>query len=216
MASRAHEGTTPADQQGRMRRNARGAGRTAARGARLKTRWRPRQLDNCCVRLTELAEAQRAAQRNGRVCAVAALIRDSGGRVLVQRRGPGRSLLPNCWDIVGGHVDVGEDLLTALRREVEEETGWRVRDVPELMHVEDWEWQNPDGVERVREFDFYVEVEGDLEHPRLEVPKHTEFRWVALGETALLDENRGLDGGYIRRIVEKALAGGNLSEHPVA
>ena len=179
-------------------------------------RRRARQVENFCVSLIELAEAQRAAQSNGRACAVGALIRDSRGQVLVQRRGPGRAFLPNCWDIVGGHVDVGEDLLTALCREVEEETGWRVRDIPELMHVEDWEWQNPDGVERVREFDFYVEVEGDLAHPRLEVPEHTEFRWIALGETALLDENRGLDGGYIRRIVEKALAGGNLSEHPAA
>lgn len=141
------------------------------------------------------------------MCAVGALIRDARGRVFVHRRGRQRAFLPNCWDIVGGHVDPGEDLLTALSREVEEETGWTVRGEPQLMQVEDWEWRD----ERVREFDFYVDVDGDLERPRLEVPQHVEFRWIGPDETEVLDENRQADQGFIRRIVEKAIAGGDLA-----
>lgn len=138
---------------------------------------------------------------------MAALIRGESGRVFVHRRGPGRRSLPNCWDLVGGHLEAGEDLLAALRREVSEETGWVVRGTPVLMHVEDWTSEGVDGPEPHREFDFYVVVDGDLERPRLEVPKHVEFRWIGPDETAVLDENRGLDGGFIRRIVEKALRG---------
>ncbi|TDD48740.1 NUDIX domain-containing protein, partial [Kribbella antibiotica] len=60
---------------------------------------------------------------------VGALIRDAAGRVYVHRRSPDRRLLPGLWDVVGGHVDPGEAPEEALRREVEEETGWVVREV---------------------------------------------------------------------------------------
>lgn len=155
--------------------------------------------------MTDLAALLDQAHRDGKTAAVGALIRDARGRVFVHRRGPDRRFLPDCWDLVGGHVEPGEDLLAALRREVCEETGWTVRGTPALMHVEDWTTEGPDGSEPHREFDFYVEVEGDLERPRLEVPKHVEFRWVEPGDTDVLDENRGRDDGFVRRIVEKGL-----------
>lgn len=156
----------------------------------------------------DLAGLQARAAADRRICAVGALIRDGAGRVFVHRRGAERAFLPNAWDIVGGHVEPGEDLLAALRREVEEETGWTVRGKPVLMHVEDWAWRD----ERVREFDFYVEVDGDLGRPRLEVPEHVELRWIGPGDVGVLDENRGADGGFIRRNVEKALAGAGLGD----
>ena len=61
-------------------------------------------------------DVTRAAHR----VAACALVRDSEGRVLLVRhrlRG---------WDIPGGHVEAGEDLLAALQREVAEETGFRI------------------------------------------------------------------------------------------
>ncbi len=128
--------------------------------------------------------------------------------MFVHRRGPERRFLPGCWDLVGGHVELGEHLVAALRREVAEETGWTLSGTPALMHIEDWTSEGVNGPEPHREFDFYVDVDGDLEHPRLERPKHVEFRWVGPGDTGILDEDRGMDGGFIRRIVEKALGGG--------
>src|SRR4051812_5096736 len=55
-----------------------------------------------------------------------ALIMNSDGRLFVQRRSPTRSLFPNAWDIVGGHLEAGETVIEALRREITEETGWRL------------------------------------------------------------------------------------------
>ena len=155
--------------------------------------------------MVDLATLQEKARSEGKTCAVGAIIRDARGRVFVHRRGPDRRFLPGCWDLVGGHLEPGEDLLAALRREVEEETGWRLRGSPQLVHVEDWVTDGRDGPEPHREFDFFVDVDGDLDRPRLERPKHIEFRWIGTGETAILDENRGMDGGFIRRIVEMAL-----------
>jgi 8-oxo-dGTP pyrophosphatase MutT (NUDIX family) len=53
----------------------------------------------------------------------------------VHRRSWDRRTFPGCWDIVGGHVEAGEDLLTALNREVEEETGWQLSGSPQLAYV---------------------------------------------------------------------------------
>ncbi len=58
------------------------------------------------------------------VCVGAAIFR--GDRVLLVRRAKSASYLPGWWDIPGGHVEPGEDLVAALRREVREETGLRV------------------------------------------------------------------------------------------
>jgi len=101
-------------------------------------------------------------------------------RAFVHRRGYDRALFPGCWDIPGGHVHLGESPLDALRREVEEETGWRLRHV--IADLGETNWIGSDGMPR-REIDYLVEVDGDLEAPRLERPKHVEFAWVGLDDS---------------------------------
>lgn len=149
---------------------------------------------------TDYGSLQAAAEADGRQCAVGALVLDDAGRVFVHRRGWDRSFLPGCWDIIGGHVEPGELLLDALRREVAEETGWTVAGVPQLIHVGDWEL----GSVPHREFDFLVDIRA-RDEPRLEFPQHVEFRWLGPHDVDLLAENRDLDDGLIRRLVELAL-----------
>jgi len=57
--------------------------------------------------------------------AVNAVIINGSGRVLLTRRS-GRVREPGKWCLPGGHLDGGEDWITALRREVLEETGLQV------------------------------------------------------------------------------------------
>ena len=154
--------------------------------------------------MSDLETLQRRAEAEGHRSVVAAIIFDERGRAFVHRRGPDRRFLPGCWDLVGGHVDRGETLVDALAREIHEETGWRLRGEPRLVHVEDWETPGPTGPDKRREFDFVVEVDGDLGSPVLERPKQVEFRWISAAETALLDENRNADDGYVRAIIELA------------
>lgn len=56
----------------------------------------------------------------------AVLVRD--GRVLLGHRHPQRQWYPNCWDVVGGHVEEGETPEDALRRECREELGVEVEE----------------------------------------------------------------------------------------
>lgn len=58
--------------------------------------------------------------------AVAILVR--GGRVLLAHRHPARQWYPDCWDMVGGHVEPGESPEAAVVRECREELGVQIRD----------------------------------------------------------------------------------------
>lgn len=95
--------------------------------------------------------------------------------------------------------------MEALAREVAEETGWRLAGTPQLVFTADWLEDESDPTSARREFDFLVEVEGDLSSPTLERPQHVEFRWIGPEETSVLDENRGADHGIVRQLVELAL-----------
>ena len=134
-----------------------------------------------------------------RTC-VGALIRNEDGRVFVQRRSLTRRVFPGIWDVVGGHVEPGETLADALAREIHEETGWVLRQIG--TQVADWEWEH-DGVVR-REFDYLVEVDGDLRSPRLEAGKHDQYAWIGRDNLHLMMERR-TDGDYrLRDIVARA------------
>lgn len=68
--------------------------------------------------------------------AVAALVRD--GLLLLVHRRPTRRRYPDCWDLVGGHVEPGELPRQAVSRECLEELGVHVRDpLPIPMTVSD-------------------------------------------------------------------------------
>ncbi|MEJ2666894.1 MAG: NUDIX domain-containing protein [Deinococcales bacterium] len=140
------------------------------------------------------------AGRDRRRLVVGALIHDGAGRVFVQRRSEGRALYPGCWDVVGGHAEPGEGVMEALRREVEEETGWQLASVDEVVEILDWEANG----EPKREIDLLVTVTGDLDAPRLEPGKHTTARWLAAEELPLLLERRDPDDVFIHDIARRA------------
>lgn len=141
--------------------------------------------------------------RPGETWAVGAVVLDTDGRAFAQRRSPGRRLFPDCWDIVGGHVEPGETLLAALAREVEEETGWRLRAVRRLIGVSTWEGDDGQGLRH--EADFVVDVDGDLARPRLEPGKHTEYDWFGPEDLERLKENRASGETLVHDVIAAAL-----------
>lgn len=62
--------------------------------------------------------------------AVAILVRN--GQTFLAHRHPRREWYPDCWDLVGGHLEPGEEPLAALRRECREEIGIEVREARAL------------------------------------------------------------------------------------
>lgn len=132
---------------------------------------------------------------------VGAFIADSHHRIFVQRRTSSRRVLPGIWDVVGGHLEVGETPEQALARELTEETGWELTRVD--AQIADWEWEW-DGVVR-RELDFLVAVAGDPDAPRLEAGKQDAYAWVGPEDLDLLMVGRTDNDRRLRDIVAKAV-----------
>lgn len=141
---------------------------------------------------------------------VGALIRDARHRVYVHRRSPDRRLFPGTWDVVGGHVEPGETTEQALAREIEEETGWKLRRIEAV--VAEWEWtpderHSPDPDDRLPRYerDYLVEIDGDLRAPALEDGKHDAFAWVGPDDLDLMMEGRTDGDRRLRDVVARAV-----------
>lgn len=66
-------------------------------------------------------------------------ITDLQGRLYLQKRSMTKDIAPGLWDTaVGGHVDFGETLEEAVRREAREELGLRLRVEPRFMYQYIW------------------------------------------------------------------------------
>lgn len=65
-----------------------------------------------------------------------------GERWLLIRRAPDRRLFPGLCNGVGGHVEEGEGILAAARREVMEETGLEAEDLRLVGIIHEWEWDH--------------------------------------------------------------------------
>ena len=66
------------------------------------------------------------------------LVFNSEGQLFLQKRAENKDIQPGKWDTsVGGHVDSGEDVLTAARREAREELGIEL-DSLELLYSYLW------------------------------------------------------------------------------
>ncbi len=144
---------------------------------------------------------QELAQNEGKECVVGAVIINDQGRAFVQKRSRDRRLFPGCWDIVGGHIDPGETLYEGLRREIAEETGWKLTRIITILGQFDWVTDQ----KARRELDLLVEVEGNLDAPQIEWSKHSEFRWINLNEIEILKENRASSDNLIYEVVKKGL-----------
>ena len=83
-----------------------------------------------------------------------------------------------------GTVEAGEDLLTALAREVQEETGLLVTSV--LEYLGSFDWISSSGKE-TRHFNFLVEVAGS--EIKLSPNEHQAYYWVALSDAAFTTLN---------------------------
>ena len=103
---------------------------------------------------------------------VAAVVRRDDGRLLISQRNAD-DMLGGYWEFPGGKVDPGEDLKTAVRRELLEELGIETEigaEIHRIVHP------YPDRDVRLVFFDARI-VSGEPQ--KLEV---ADFRWVTLDE----------------------------------
>lgn len=168
-------------------------------------------MDRCYRPLSEspdgyLATLQDKARREGLACVVNGIIFDAQQRILVLRRAPDLAFLPSYWDLPGGHVEPGESLGAALRREILEETGWQLKKIDALVAVWDWSLNEGDILRRTRQFEFLVSVIWSSSIPILERRHFVDYRWLTEADIPLIMENRPPTDTHMVEVIRHVFA----------
>ena len=115
-----------------------------------------------------------SANLRTRVTARTAVFR--GDRILLLHRSSDAAN-PGLWDLPGGHVEPGESLIQAARRETREETGFDVR-IRGLFAAEVYNAISKRGRPRPEVGVFFHCAAPSLKAPALDPVEHTGFAWV--------------------------------------
>lgn len=113
---------------------------------------------------------------------VKVLLRNAEGKYLLIRRSTDKyQEVQHTWDIPGGRIDSSTELLSNLKREIDEETGLQMMTTPELVGAQDI--FNTEQNRHIVRLTYVGNAEGE---PRLS-EEHTEYKWVSFGELSTLE-----------------------------
>jgi len=104
------------------------------------------------------------------------------GTVLLGKRSPTRQLCPGVWDLVGGHVELGETPEDTLVRELQEELGITPRAFVKLHVLGDPQLPSNEHACHV-----FAVTEWDGEPRNRQPEEHTEIRWISFGDALRLE-----------------------------
>lgn len=105
---------------------------------------------------------------------------------LVVRRSKEDDLYPGCWEFPGGHIEFGETISDALKRELKEEIGFSDFDNPIITNYTAEVKEKSGKTIHNIELDFIIEA--NKENINITLSKeHTEYAWVPK-ESELLDD----------------------------
>ena len=132
---------------------------------------------------------------------VGAMLIDNGGRILLGLRSSSKTVWPDHWDTIGGHVETGESLEQALVREVQEEIGVTPLAFELIATVREREPERyGDMLHHI-----YAVTQWSGGEPQNVSDEHSELRWFDVGEMSRLTNI--VDGDYpqlARRAIERS------------
>jgi len=111
---------------------------------------------------------------------VRVILFDQHGHILVLKRSSSSQTNPSKWELPGGNIDTLEAFDNALKREIEEETGFTV-----AIHTAAGTAMQETDESRV----VHLVMIGTILSGGMSISKeHDEFRWAGLAEIAALDK----------------------------
>jgi 8-oxo-dGTP diphosphatase len=123
------------------------------------------------------------AARDGIEKLVAGAVVHRDGQVLILRRSETDPFLPGIEELPSGGVEDGEDVLTALARELAEEIGWDRPLRTDTGFVSSFDYTSGSG-RRTRQYTFAVPYAG---HEIRLSAEHTGYRWMGADGLATSD-----------------------------
>lgn len=138
------------------------------------------------------------------------LVFNTEGELLLQRRSMKKDVAPGRWDTsVGGHIDPGEDVLTAAKREMHEELGLRNLiwgSAPGPRYLYSYRHSNPYETELV--YTFHCIENGPFTYNEEEIE---EVRFWSIGEIRSRMQDGSLSDNFKDEISNYLMhTGGNL------
>lgn len=115
---------------------------------------------------------------------VKALLRNKEGKFLLLHRSLEKypEVTKNRWDIVGGRIDPGSDLMTNLDREIMEETGQKMTSPAKLIAAQDILRVKGKHIVRLT---YIADIEGEI---TIDPEEHDDYRWFSLDEIRERDD----------------------------
>jgi 8-oxo-dGTP diphosphatase len=138
--------------------------------------------------------------------AVGAVIANDA-QVLLLRR-PADDFMGGIYELPSGKVEPGETLDTALRREVEEETGLRVTAI--TGYLGSFDYVSASG-KKSRQFNFTVDLEST---EPVELQEHDEYLWtMPTADAPVTDAVKAVLSSYTDSLSEPGISPHSLSTH---
>ena len=126
---------------------------------------------------------------------VKAVLKNEKGDILLLRRSEQKyGKTSAAWDIPGGRIDPGSDLIENLKREVKEETGLALTSEPCLIGAQDILMED----RHVVRLTYTAYTEGD---PVLDLEENTAYRWVSFSELSTEEDTNK----YLKGLLESKL-----------
>lgn len=142
-------------------------------------------------------------RETARLVADVALFGQRDGDLYVLAILRGHAPYQNCWALPGGHVNVGEEILAAARRELAEETGLSITEELQLVGV----YADPDRDPRGRYVDFaHTTCLPDTPSPTAG-DDATEAQWVLVDELLSISDALAFDHARIIRDALRVVGG---------
>jgi len=139
-------------------------------------------------------------------CALIYHVFDKEKKIFLPKRAATKKFLPDVFEIPGGHIDFGEDMVEGLKREIFEEFGMRIRvGNPFAAFTYHNEVKGSHSVEVV----YFATFEDPIERITLHPEDHSEYRWVGLGELSSIGREDDVEMRNVRFGLE--LLNGNAS-----
>lgn len=134
-------------------------------------------------------------KRDTNFVAVAILHRDN--KIFVAKRADHKPSLPGVFELIGGHIELGEQPIDAVKRELVEEVGLDL-DKSKFHIFEAFVYKSTTSSEPKIEICYLVELTDDIE-PKINPDDHSEARWIDSTELDILE-----DGDEEKEVIRKA------------